>query len=81
MISGKANALLNFGHTFESSGVETREKAGLRASFAPTEPTIAPPPIIPTTKSTSNFLITFLALKAAVINLKAPLTADNLVAA
>ena len=64
-----------------SKGVEHNVAQGFPANLAPTLATIAPPPMIPTTKSTSNFLINLLALKVAVNILKAALREDNFVAA
>ena len=64
-----------------SKGVQHNVTQGFPANLEPTLATIAPPPITPTTKSTSNFLINFLDLKVAANILKAALTEDNLVAA
>ena len=49
--SGKIKHSLNLGQTFESSGVEINENAFFLAALAPNEPTMAPPPKTPTTKS------------------------------
>ena len=64
-----------------SKGVQHNVAQGFLANLAPTLATIDPPPIIPTTKSTPNFLIKLLALNVAVNILKAALMEDALVAA
>ena len=61
--------------------MEIIDTPGLPANLAPTEPTIAPPPITPTTISTSSFLIRLLALNVAVNILNAALTDEAFVAA
>ena len=67
----------------DEQGIPTydiKENVVFRASLPPSEPTIAPPPRTPKTKSALDFLMAFLALKAAGISFNAPLIADSFVA-
>mgnify|MGYP005846466493 CR=1 FL=1 len=58
--------------TFESEGVDTIPTDGIRAIFAAVHPTIAPPPIVPTTTSGFTSRNNFMASEAALIVLNPP---------